>query len=221
LINDESKDQDPSTQGGTITEAYVKYELAIKRFVSKFLPRPHDVEDVSQEAFLKAYAAERKHDIDQPKSYLFRVAKHIAISKLRKDARQPLSFIEDFDILDVIGESSTVEDEIMAREQLGLRCDAVAALSPQVRRAYLMRKVYGMSYKQIAERLNISNSTVEKHLAKGILQCESFVRERVLEDERMAERMAEGMVESVAVSNVASSNVASSNVAPTSNRGSL
>ena len=219
MIKDESKDQDPSTQGGTITEAYVKYELAIKRFVSKFLPRPHDVEDVSQEAFLKAYAAERKHDIDQPKSYLFRVAKHIAISKLRKDARQPLSFIEDFDILDVIGESSTVEDEIMAREQLGLRCDAVAALSPQVRRAYLMRKVYGMSYKQIAERLNISNSTVEKHLAKGILQCESFVRERVLEDERMAEVM----VESVAVSNVASSNVAStsSNIASTSNRGSL
>ena len=86
---------------------------------------------------------------------------------------------------------------MLAREQLGLRCDAVAALSPQVRRAYLMRKVYGMSYKQIAERLNISNSTVEKHLAKGVLQCESFVRERVLEDERMAG--------SVAVSPVASS----------------
>lgn len=175
---------------GSITEAYVKYESAIKRFVSKFLPRPHDIEDVSQEAFLKAYVAERKRQIDEPKSYLFRVAKHIAISQLRKNARQPLSYIEDFDLIDVVGSTSTTEDEVLAHQRLGLRCDAVAALTPQVRRAYLMRKVYGMSHKEIAAGLNISKSTVEKHLAKGIMQCERFVRERTAQEEQVASNTA-------------------------------
>ena len=165
-----------------MTEAYVKHESAIKRFLSRFLPRLHDIEDVSQEAFLKAYAVERVRSIDEPKSYLFRVAKHIAISQLRKNARQPLSYIEDFDSLDIVGSTSSTEEEMMAHQRLGLRCDAVAALTPQVRRAYLMRKVYGMSYKEISTRLAISISTVEKHLAKGVMQCERFVRERSRED---------------------------------------
>ena len=193
LIKDKSAHQQPLAREGSITEAYIKYELAIKRFVSRFLPGPCDVEDVYQEAFLKAYTAERAREIEQPKSYLFRVAKHIAISRLRKEARQPLSFVEDFEALNTAEETGNIEDEVMAHQQLGLRCEAVATLSPQVRRVYLMRKVYGMSYKDIALRLNIATSTVEKHLSRGVKQCERYVRERVLEEQGMAEPQAASM----------------------------
>ena len=183
VFNEEPTSRKSSTQEASIAEAYVKHESAIKRFLSKFLPCLHDIEDISQEAFLKAYAVEHTRSIDQPKSYLFRVAKHIAISRLRKNTRQALSYIENFEGLELVENACSAEEEVMAHQRLGLRCEAVAALTPQVRRAYLMRKVYGMSYKEISTHLAISISTVEKHLAKGVMQCERFVRERSGEDE--------------------------------------
>lgn len=42
-----------------------------------------------------------------------------------------------------------------------------------------MRKVYGMPHKEIASRLGISVSTVEKHLIKGVEQCDGYVREKM------------------------------------------
>lgn len=175
--------QEPSSpQGASVSEAFVEHESAIKRFIGNFLPRPHDIEDVSQEAFLKAYAAERGRYIAEPKSFLFRIAKHIAISQLRKNARHPTSYIEDYETLDLVVSNRSPELESMAHQKLGIRCEAVAALSPQVRRAYLMRKVYGMTYKEIAEGLGIAQSTVEKHLIKGVMLCKRYVRERMDEE---------------------------------------
>jgi RNA polymerase sigma factor (sigma-70 family) len=164
-----------------VLEAFIVYEKAIKRFVGRFLVQPNDIEDVSQEAFLKAYAAEQDKPIEQPKSFLFRIAKHLAISQLRQNVRHPSNSMEDFDCSDVIPEEWSAEDEVAAHQKLGIRCEAVAELSPQVRRVYLMRKVYGMSHKEIAERLGIARSTVEKHLIKGVMLCERYVRERVAE----------------------------------------
>jgi len=66
----------------------------------------------------------------------------------------------------------------LARETLGIHCEAVAGLPPQCRRVYLMRKVYGMSHKEIAGQLGIAVSTVEKHLIKGVKLCDRYVREK-------------------------------------------
>ena len=60
-----------------------------------------------------------------------------------------------------------------------MHCEAVAELAPQCRQVYLLRKVHGLSHKEIAVHLGIAVSTVEKHLMKAIEQCERYVRERV------------------------------------------
>jgi DNA-directed RNA polymerase specialized sigma24 family protein len=122
----------------SVYKAYVEHESALKRFIYKYLPRPHDIEYISQEAFLKASAAETSRYIAEPKSFLFRIAKHIAISQLRKNTRHPTDYIEDFDCFDVVSNNGSAQDEAQAHQTLGIRCEAVAQLSPQVRRAYLM-----------------------------------------------------------------------------------
>ena len=172
------KPKSTGQQGDSITDAYVQHESAIKRFIAKFLPRPNDIEDVTQEAFLKAFVAEKKHSIEQPKSFLFRVARNVALSHLRQKTRHPTEYIEDFEASDVVSTEWSSEDEVIARQQLGIRCEAVAELTPSVRRVYLMRKVYGMSHKEISASLGIARSTVEKHLTKGIMLCERYVSEQ-------------------------------------------
>jgi len=161
-----------------IQEAFTRHQGALKRFISRFLPNSYDIEDVSQETFLRAYTTEKTREIEQPKSFLFRIAKHVALTQLTQKSRQITDYLEDFDESEVLLTEDTVEDELIARETLGIHCEAVAGLPPQCRRVYLMRKVYGMSHKEIAGQLGIAVSTVEKHLIKGVEQCDRYVQEK-------------------------------------------
>ena len=67
----------------------------------------------------------------------------------------------------------------MAQQKLGFHCAAVASLPPKCRKVYLLRKVYGMSYKDIAATLKISDSTVEAHISKGYARCDEYVAKRM------------------------------------------
>ena len=172
-------------QAAAVLAAFEKHQLSLKRFISRFLHNTQDIEDVAQEAFLRAYSAgkDADNDIKQPKSFLFRIAKNVAVSELRSKSRQITDYIEDQAAPNVLQGEWTTEDEVMARQKLGIHCEAVATLPPQCRRVYLMRKVYGMPHKEIAERLGIAVSTVEKHLIKGVELCDRYVSEKTASDQ--------------------------------------
>lgn len=166
--------------------AYEQHLSALKRYVLRIIHAENDVEDVVQEAFMRAYKTESNTDIRQPKSYLFRVAKHVALNQIRQRVNRPTDYIEDSDPSSVLTSEWTLEDEVLAQEKLGVHCMAVAALPPRRRKVYLMRKVYGMSQKSIADNLSISVSTVEGHLAKAFKECHVYVKAR-LGEERVGE----------------------------------
>ena len=158
--------------------AYLRHESALKRFIARITRSVPDVEDIAQEAFLRAYAVERGRVIEQPKSFLFRIAKHVALSQLSRKARQITDYLEDSEESQGIVTNDSAEDEVSAVQLLGVHCEAVAELSPQCRHVFLLRKVHGLSHKEIGEHLGIAVSTVEKHLIKAIEQCDRYVRDR-------------------------------------------
>ena len=164
--------------GTPVYDAYTRNGPSLKRFIGRFMRSPSDVEDIAQEAFLRAYAAERSRPIEQPKSFLFRIAKHLALSQLTRKSRQITEYIEDSTDPGVVQLDSSAEEEISAQQILGVHCAAVAELTPQCREVYLLRKVQGLSHKEIAVELEIAVSTVEKHLMKAVAQCDRYVRER-------------------------------------------
>ena len=172
----------PEKGAAELLNAFREYRSALNRFISRYLHNPDDIEDVAQEAFLRAWSARNETEILQPKSFLFRIARNVAVSELRQKSRQITVYIEESDspdVLDMLAGDVTPEDETIARQRLGIHCEAVASLPTQCRRVYLMRKVYGMSHGEIAQRLGISVSTVEKHLIKGVEMCDRYVRARM------------------------------------------
>ena len=177
-----------SNQGANILGAFQLHQLSLKRFIGRYLNNAQDIEDVTQEAFLRAYKAEKTTCVQQPKSFLFRIAKNVAISQLRTKSRRITDYIEDQASDDVLISEWSTEDQVMAEQKLGIHCEAVAALPPKCRRVYLLRKVYGMSHKQIAEKLQISTSTVEKHLLKGVEACDRFIQARNQAPQTQAEQ---------------------------------
>ena len=162
-----------------ISSAFLEHSSLLKRFLTRYFSRPQDIEDVVQEVYIRAYKSEKDAvEIEQPKAFLFRVARNLALNELRRKSR----YIEDS--IDVAEShtagyvTATLEEELQAREHLGLYCEAIASLPEQCRRVCLLRKVHGLKHQQIAERLQLSLSSVEKHLRRGALACDAYIQER-------------------------------------------
>lgn len=166
------------SKGSSIFASFLQHESFLRRFVRKFLPRQEDVEEVVQESFLKAYATELRRPIEQPKSFLFQIARNEALSRLRRQSARIVEYIEEIDASLAAGESASADEELEQRQLLGVLCEGVATLPPQCRRAFLLRMVYGMSHKEVAGAMEISVSTVEKHLALALQRCSQFVLDR-------------------------------------------
>jgi RNA polymerase sigma factor (sigma-70 family) len=165
--------------GTAVYLAFVRHQASLKRFIARFLRNSADVDDIAQEAFLRAFTAERARNIEQPKSFVFRIAKHLALTRLARKSSQIAAYMEDSELTEVILLQDSAEDEVIAAQTLGLHCEAVAELPPQCRQVYLLRKVHGMSHKEVAAHLGIAISTVEKHLIKGVELCDRYIQERV------------------------------------------
>jgi RNA polymerase sigma factor (sigma-70 family) len=158
-----------------VTSAFLESAAFLKRFLGRFLPVQQDIEDVAQEAYLRAYVAEQRQSIEQPKAFLFRVAKNLALTRLSSKSRRITDYIEEAGKSVVVDTSPSSDEELEAQQCFGLYCEAVAALPEKCRQVFLLRKVHGLSHREIGERLGLSISSVEKYLREGILACQAHV----------------------------------------------
>lgn len=167
-----------SQSASPILLSFLKHESFLKRFIRRFLTRQEDIDEVAQESFLKAYATELQRPIEQPKSFLFQIARNEALSRLRKQSLRIQEYIEEIDASLVADESTPADAQAEQQQMLGIFCEAIATLPLQCRKAFILRMTYGMSHKEIAVKMGISVSTVEKHLALGLQRSSQFVLDR-------------------------------------------
>ena len=158
-----------------VTPAFVENQTFLKRFLTRFLSSSQDIEDVVQESYLKALSAEKKHEINSPKAFLFRIARNEALKELQKKSRRITDYLDELDIPEAATSDTYIEDSSIAKERFGLFCQSALEMTPRCRKAFLMCKVYGFSYKEIASHLGISVSGVEKHVARGLEICNAYV----------------------------------------------
>jgi len=159
----------------TVTPAFIKNLSFLKRFLTRFLSSTQDIEDVVQESYLKALSAEKKQVISSPKAFLFRIARNEALKELQKKSRRITDYLEDLDVPESATSDTIVEDSSNSKQRFGLFCESALEMPPRCRKAFLMCKVYGYSYKEIASHLDISVSGVEKHIARGLEICDAYI----------------------------------------------
>jgi RNA polymerase sigma factor (sigma-70 family) len=171
-----------------ILKAFLQNEAAIRRYLARYRVDAQAVEDFVQETFVRGFAAEMKSDIKEPKAYLFQIAKSIALETLRKNQRTPTSALEDCGGSELIldEDQAGAEEWLEGRRKLALFVRAVAELPPQCRTAFLMRRIEGLQYKQIANRMSISVSAVEKHVTTGLVKCNAYLREHGYDPRELA-----------------------------------
>ncbi|MFK8032386.1 MAG: RNA polymerase sigma factor [Gammaproteobacteria bacterium] len=164
-----------------ITE-FLKYRRVISSLLSAIRPRAsvQDIEDILQDTYINTYQSSLKKNISFPKAYMVKTAIRLAnrqievAQRLECDDSIEQKSDETAAIYDSIKFDSQTEQAAVNQEEFCSLCHAVNELPEQCRRVFILKKVYGLSQRDIAEKLGISESTVEKHVAKGLLRTLEF-----------------------------------------------
>ena len=163
---------------------YREIRSSLLRYASRYFKRPQEIEDVVQEAFLNVIEAQQDRTINQPSHYLYRTTKNLALKEIAKSANKLTDLVGDLPLEVVSMTGSSLQDDFEAKERLDLLCQAIRELPPKCQRAFVLRRVYGYSQKEIAEEMGISVKTVEIHLTRAILHCTEFMEKIDLESEK-------------------------------------
>lgn len=159
------------------TSTFVDISLQLKRFVSRIV-QLDDVDDIVQETFIKSYEADLKKDIQFTRSYMLKTAKHLALNHIAKWDNKFNDSLESDCELPLSLTSEQLEDEYTSKERFLLFCKATEQLNDSTRKCFILKKVYGLSQKEIANEMNLSESTVEKHIAKGLMKTMLFMQQQ-------------------------------------------
>jgi RNA polymerase sigma factor (sigma-70 family) len=171
----------PAAKADAAQALYERYYANVYRYALSQLRSPQDAEDAAQNTFLRAFAALQKGIVPENEvAWLFKIAHNVcSTSKLAWLRRRRVEAPRDLDALPV--EPSSPESR---RDELAGLQDALAAMPPRLREAFLLREWQGLSYAEIAERLDTSHSAVEtlifrarKMLAQQLEQPLKRVRE--------------------------------------------
>ncbi len=179
------------TPNGSISDVFAAARAQIVRVVSRVV-RPADIEDIVQETFVRSYEAARAQKISHPRAFLLKTAWNLALNHVDRSDRRLVDSFEDLPGAEFLTDGETIESQLESQERMLLFCRAVCELPLQCRRAFLLKKVYGMSQRDIAQYLGLSESTVEKHVAKGILRCWTYLDAHGVAPPRRAARPERG-----------------------------
>jgi RNA polymerase sigma factor (sigma-70 family) len=161
-----------------LTRVFEQSRKALAKLLARIV-KPHDIEDIVQETYIRIYQASQKKRIYHAKSFMLQTARNLALNHIgRADALNYLSseaseLSELADFNQAVDSSETL---LQAEEEFLLFCRALRGLSVECRRAFILRKVYGLSQREVARHLGITEGTVEKHVARGITTASDYLR---------------------------------------------
>jgi RNA polymerase sigma-70 factor (ECF subfamily) len=152
------------------------HEGRLKAYLRGVFPGVRDVDDLVQESFLRVWLRQTQQPIASVRAFLFKVARHLALNSLRHERASPFLSVTETAASRVIEDRAGPAEQACTDEELALLFAAIDALPARCREVYILRKLRGLSQKQIAEQLGISEQTVETQIVRANHRCEAFLR---------------------------------------------
>lgn len=142
------------------------------RFFRQRIGCPDTAADLAQEAQLRLWQSLRDTPIDNPRAFGFRIAANMLVDHHRRQAIRDIHTpLEDRHRDTVAGREPTPEYQLEQRQRLQTLQAALAELPEKCRAAFLLNRIEGLSHRDIALRLGVSESMVAKYLAQALRHC--------------------------------------------------
>jgi RNA polymerase sigma-70 factor (ECF subfamily) len=159
---------------------FEKYRNRLFAYLFKVTKSRETAEEIVLDVFLKLWhGKEAVIEIENLEAFLFRVAHNKAIDFFRAAKRNPTMQQEIWELITEAISYETADKKLLDKNLEGLVLSAVDQLSPQRRKVYYLRNNEDLSYREIAQQLNLSSNTVRNHLAASV----QFIREFLLKND--------------------------------------
>lgn len=159
-------------------------EAALVRYLRRNARDGDDVADLRQEVYVRLYesAGQRRPDLVKP--FVFATARHLLIDRARRAQIVSIEAFADLDLLELSQDDLTPERHAAGSQELHLLQAALAELPTRCREVVKLRKIDGLSQREVALHMGITEDTVEKQIGKGM---------RVLADALLLKGVVTGM----------------------------
>jgi RNA polymerase sigma-70 factor (ECF subfamily) len=150
------------------------HEALLRAWLRGRLAEASDLDDIVQEAYVRVLQARETQAIAAPKAFLFATARNLALE--RKRHRR---VVNDFVLMegqqsDIMDESADVPAAAARAQELEFLTQAIQSLPERCRQVLTLRRIYGLSQKETAAQLGISEHTVEVQSAIGLRKLGAY-----------------------------------------------
>lgn len=171
------EDERPAAEALAFDELIGEFRPALTRYFSRRVRDKDDIPDLIQEVFVRLVRRDDTTKLDSVRGYVFETAHSVAIDWLRRYESHRRGVHETFDA-QLHGGADTATDQLLIdREDLDCVISALMELPERTRAVFVLRRMESMKFKDIAERLGVSLSTVEQHMYRAMAHLMSRLRE--------------------------------------------
>lgn len=156
---------------GFFEKLFENHNAGLLRFLTRKLNSSEQAEDIAQNAFARIQSLKHLPEMENSKAYLYQVASNLVIDQKRREKLHGAYVQREFNHAqgDAMpnGESSP-EENLIAQRQIEALERTLNKLPAKCRRAFLMHRSEGMSYREIALELSVTVSSVEKYILQAL-----------------------------------------------------
>jgi len=160
------------------------HDRSLRAHVRGSFPALGDVDDVVQESYLRVWRARAREPIQSVKAFLFTVARRVALDLVRKERGSPITGTLNATAAAAKDDTPGVLEMFDRSERVELVTNALMRLPPRCREVVMLYKLKGMSRRDVALALGISEKTVDEQVARGVKRLETFVCARRKQGDR-------------------------------------
>jgi len=157
-------------------EEVLPHEAALRAWLRARFPVVTDADDLVQETYARLMQAHATGPIACPRAFLFVTARNLALNHLRHQRIERPEGAAEIDALSVADERVGIPEALAHAEDFQILIRAIESLPERCRQVVTLRKIYGLSQKEAAERLGISEHTVEAQGSIGLQKCIEYFR---------------------------------------------
>ena len=141
-----------SEQARWFVDEVLPHEKELRAWLQSRFPRAGDVDDLVQEAFTRLLKAHESGPVVNPRAYLFVITRNLALNQLRHLRYERPPDVEEMDPLSIADDVNSPPESIAKKEELQQLIKAIQSLPNRCRQVMTLRKIYGLSQKEVAVR---------------------------------------------------------------------
>lgn len=165
-------------QSRWFVDAVLPHEDGLRRWLKSRFSAIRDVDDIIQETYSRIIKAHESGPVPNPQAFLFVVSRNLAINLLQRMNVEYSPQADEIDPLTLVDEMAGPFENTALDEEVDELVCAFQALPERCRQVMTLRKIYGLSQKEIAAKLSIAEHTVEAQVGIGLRKCRAFFQRR-------------------------------------------